>query len=137
MDGAGLAVEVLKDGGDARGSSFPVPAAWLRRLGVIEDVHVASLVPGGVRGNHYHVTRRELLLVVHQDSWSLHWDCGDKSAVVRREFSGAGAVLVFVPPYAAHAVRNDGKAELQITGMSDGLYDSSAPDAFPRRVVAP
>lgn len=133
----GLIFHVLPDGGDERGSSFALPATWLGSAGGPVDVHVTTLVPGGVRGNHFHRERRELLIVVHQGAWSVHWDEGSEGTPVRsRVFEGRGAVLIEVPPLVSHAVRNDGSAVLQITGLSDGLYDPAAPDAYSRTVVA-
>lgn len=138
MVAEGLVFHVLPDGGDARGSSFTLPATWLAAEGRGQvDVHVTTLVPGAVRGNHFHVRRRELLLVVHQESWSAHWDeAGDGTPVHSRTFGGQGAVLVEVPRLVSHAVRNDGSLPLQITGFSEGSYDPASPDAFPRRLVA-
>lgn len=135
MNEQGVCVDVLTDSGDARGSSFPLPAALLDRIGPVRDAHIATLVPRGVRGNHFHRARRELLVVVHTGAWSLHWDSGDDTPVESRRFTGSGAVLVTVPPLAAHAVRNDGAEELLILGLSDGPYDPSSPDAYPRDVV--
>lgn len=130
-----VSVNVLSDSGDARGASFPLPGSWLDKIGPVEDVHVSTLVPGGIRGNHFHVARRELLIVLHDGPWSLYWDRGEGTHVESRGFEGSGAVLIAVPPLAAHAVRNDGEAQLRIVGLTDGEYDPSAPDAYPRCVV--
>lgn len=134
MTRSGVSVEVLKDNGDARGSSFMLPPEALRALGAVADMHATTLVPGAVRGDHFHVTRRELLLVMHGDAWSLHWDDGEGTAVRRRRFEGAGMVLVTVPRLSSHAVVNEGAEHLRIIGMTDGPYDPAAPDAFPRPV---
>jgi dTDP-4-dehydrorhamnose 3,5-epimerase-like enzyme len=132
-----LIFHVLQDGGDERGSSFALPATWLGSADRSVDVHVTTLVPGAVRGNHFHRARRELLIVVHQGAWSAHWDEGGEATPVHsRVFEGRGAVLIEVPPMVSHAVRNDGSAVLQITGLSDGVYNPAAPDAYSREVVA-
>lgn len=101
------------------------------------DVHITTLVPGAVRGEHYHRDRRELLIVLHRGPWSLPWDCGEGTEIQRRDFTGGGAVLIEVAPLAAHAVRNDGPTDLSIVGLSDGAFDPAAPDAYPRRVCRP
>jgi hypothetical protein len=62
----------LEDGGDGRGSSFFLPHRWLGVLDALEDVHISTLRPDHVRGNHYHVGRRELIVVLSTDRWSLH-----------------------------------------------------------------
>ncbi|MFI6655336.1 hypothetical protein ACIBL8_07475 [Streptomyces sp. NPDC050523] len=115
-----------------------MPDTWLAKGGGGHvDVHVTTLMPGAVRGNHFHVRRRELLLVLHEEAWSGHWDeAGDGTPLHSRTFGGRGAVLIEVPRLVSHAVRNDGSVPLHITGFSDGEYDPASPDAFPRSVVA-
>lgn len=131
-----LTVTELKDSGDERGSSFPVPEECLGGEFALRDAHLSTLEPGHLRGNHFHVARHEILLVMSTDRWSLHWDSGSGTPVTVRVFDGAGAVLVRVPPYASHAIRNDGSASLHIIGLTDGPYDPVAPDAFTRQVAS-
>ncbi|MFG2824864.1 hypothetical protein ACGFX4_36225 [Kitasatospora sp. NPDC048365] len=126
---------VLPDGGDVRGSSFSLPDTWLQAVAGFLDVHATTLVPGGVRGNHYHLSGRELLLVLHRESWSAHWDTGEGTPVSSRTFPGPGAVLVEVALGCSHAVRNDGSTDLQIIGFRDRPFDPADPDAHPREVV--
>jgi dTDP-4-dehydrorhamnose 3,5-epimerase-like enzyme len=126
-------VTELRDTGDARGRSFSIGGAIGDAIGRVEDVHFATIVPGAVRGNHYHVARREAIIVLADDSWTLHWDSGEGTAAERREFGG-GAVLLDVDPLSAHAIENSGARELVILGCSNGPYDADNPDAF-RRVL--
>lgn len=132
-----LRVTVLKDSGDGRGSSFPVPDGCFAGGFPVRDAHLSTLMPGHVRGDHFHVARHEILLVMSVDRWSLHWDSGDGTRVDVRLFDGPGAVVIRVPPHASHAIRNDGSAPLQIVGLTDGPYDAAAPDAYPRQVTRP
>ncbi|PYX43661.1 MAG: hypothetical protein DMG79_21935 [Acidobacteria bacterium] len=53
----------LSNNGDARGFSFTAPAEALAFVGRTADVHLASTGPGAVRGNHYHLRRREAIVV--------------------------------------------------------------------------
>lgn len=118
-----MEVLALTDRADPRGSSFSVPAAWARFLPAAADLHVTSLRPGHIRGNHFHRTRKEIIVVIHRDVWTLHWDQGRGCSVHRRAFPGAGAVMVMVEPGAAHAVENSGAVELFTLGLTDGPYD--------------
>jgi hypothetical protein len=88
-----------------------------------------------VRGNHYHLKRQELLVIMADDRWSLHWDDGADTAVHARDFAGPGAVLVCVPIGSSHAIRNDGSAPLRMVGLTDGPYDPERPDAHPRVLI--
>jgi mannose-6-phosphate isomerase-like protein (cupin superfamily) len=126
----------LKDSGDVRGSSFSVPAELFAGPFPVADMHVATIEPGAVRGNHYHALRREVLVITAVGRWSLHWDEGAGTPARQREFSGPGAVLVTVPDGVSHAIRNDGAVPMQIIGLADGPYDPARPDAHPRSVVA-
>jgi oxalate decarboxylase/phosphoglucose isomerase-like protein (cupin superfamily) len=128
-------VVVLEDHGDSRGASFSVPLEYLEFLGALKDLHVAAILPGCVRGNHFHVERREVIVVHHEDAWSLHWDAGEHTPVSNRTFDGAGVVAMAVPQHSAHAIRNDGAAPLWIFAATDGRYSPEAPDAFRREVV--
>ena len=130
-----LTVTELKDSGDERGSSFPIPDGCLNGGFTLRDVHLSTLEPGHLRGNHFHVARHEILLVMFTDRWSLHWDSGNETPVTTRLFDGVGAVIVRVPKYASHALRNDGSSPMHIAGLTDGPYDPKDPDAFPRQVA--
>jgi oxalate decarboxylase/phosphoglucose isomerase-like protein (cupin superfamily) len=132
-----LIVTVLKDSGDGRGSSFPVPEGCFASGFPVRDAHLSTLMPGHVRGDHFHVARHEILLVMSVDRWSLHWDTGDGTPVDVRLFDGPGAAVIRVPPHASHAIRNDGSTPLQIIGLTDGPYDAAAPDAYRRQVTRP
>jgi hypothetical protein len=130
----GVKVTVLEDSGDQRGSSFATGPAWLAFLGKIEEAHITTLLPGHVRGNHYHVQRREVIVVLYSDEWQLNWDRGAETAIERRQFSGAGAVLIEAERLATHAVANTGKLPLWIVALSNGVWDPASPDTHARKV---
>jgi hypothetical protein len=130
-----LSVIELPNTGDRRGSSFGPPPELFARRFPLGDLHLSTIVPGAVRGNHYHRERREVLAVMAVGPWSLHWDSGEGTSVQSRAFDGTHAVLVTIPIGASHAVRNDGTAVLHLVGLTDGPFDPSRPDAHPRVVV--
>jgi dTDP-4-dehydrorhamnose 3,5-epimerase-like enzyme len=68
MGDSGLTILELKDSGDARGNSFPVPADWFSNTFPVRDVHITTVLPGHIRGNHYHVARHEVLIVIFTTS---------------------------------------------------------------------
>lgn len=109
-----------------------MPVPWAEFLPAARDLHVTTLVPGGIRGNHFHLLRREAIVVLHAGRWTLLWDEGERTRVEEREFTGPGAVLVLVEPGAAHAVVNTGAAPLQTLGLTDTAYDPQVPDTYPR-----
>ena len=123
----------LTNRGDARGFSFTTPAEALAFVGRMGDVHLASTQPGAVRGNHYHLQRRQAIMALPGVKWSLHWDDGEGSPAQHREFVGGGSVLVLLPPGVSIAVRNDGDCDLWIVTISSEAYEAA--DSIPRKVV--
>lgn len=119
--------------GDARGFSFTAPKAALDFVGGTVDMHLASTLPGAVRGNHYHLRRREAIILLPGTAWSLHWDEGEGTAAQHREFDGRSAVLVLVSTEASHAVRNDGDQPLWLVACSSEVYDPN--ETVARKVV--
>lgn len=122
------------DSADERGFSFSIPGALLGALSGIHDVHIASIEPGAVRGNHYHACKNEIISVSYESSCSFVWDEGEGSEVRRKDFAGAGSVAILVPPGGSHAVANTGDRPIFLVVMSDSPYDPEQPDAF-KRVV--
>lgn len=134
MSPSDVRITVLEDSGDQRGSSFAPGHEWLTFLGKIEDAHIATLLPGHVRGNHFHVQRREVIIVMFSDEWQLNWDRGAETAVEKRSFSGTGVVLIEAERLSAHAVANTGRHPLWIIGLSNGIWDLQSPDTHVRKV---
>lgn len=133
-----LQIIELGNNGDARGLSFTAPAEALALVGRMSDVHLASIKPEAVRGNHYHLRRREAIVVLPGTKWSLHWDEGDPdgtkaSPPQHRGFDGSSAIMVLVSPGASHAVRNDGDSVLWLVAISSEAYDPA--ESVIRKVV--
>ena len=97
------------------------------------DVHVSSSQPGTVRGNHYHLRRREAIVILPGTSWSFHWDEGGKTPAQHRSFKGDRAILILVSPDASHAIRNDGSETLWLLAISSEIYDAG--ESLTRKVV--
>jgi len=115
----------LRNHGDSRGYSFAMPSEGFDFVRQIADMHLASTAPGAVRGNHYHVSKHEAIVVLPGSDWSLHWDEGQGTASQHRQFDGKVAVLVLVSPGTSHAVRNDGVERLWLVACSSEPYDPS------------
>ena len=128
-----IQIAELNNNGDARGVSFAAPAEALAFVGRMADVHLASTEPGAVRGNHYHLRRREAIVVMPGPKWSFHWDEGEGSAAQHRAFDGGQAVLILVSPDASHAMRNDGQGTLWWVAISSETYNPA--ESAARRVV--
>jgi oxalate decarboxylase/phosphoglucose isomerase-like protein (cupin superfamily) len=128
-----LQMSELGNLGDIRGFSFTLPSAAVDFLKHVSDLHLASIVPGAVRGNHYHLRRREAIVVLPGSAWSLHWDEGEGLPAQHHNFPGSGAMLVLVSPDSSHAVRNDGEGLLWLVACSSETYDPA--ESVVRKVV--
>lgn len=130
-----MKIAVLEDKGDHRGSSFNVPEKWLALFVKARNVHITTLRPGFIRGNHYHEKQREILMVLYGDGWVFHWTDGKDAPVQSKAFSGAGAALIEIQPGQSHAVKNTGKADLWIVAVTDAPYQPSSSDSFKHILV--
>jgi UDP-2-acetamido-2,6-beta-L-arabino-hexul-4-ose reductase len=128
-------IVTVPDTGDDRGCSFSLPDTWNQFLSSLSDLHITTIGPTHTRGNHYHARHREILVVVYRDAWMFYWDSGAGSSVEHRSFTGKGAAMIEILPFASHALVNTGKRDLIVAGMSDVRYNPEHPDAFPRPVV--
>ena len=128
-----IQISELGNGGDARGFSFTLPEPALVFLGRVADLHLASTAPGALRGNHFHLRRREAIVILPGAAWSLHWDEGEGLPAQHRSFDGKSAVLVLVSPGSSHAVRNDGESPLWLVAGSSEPYDPA--ETVARKVV--
>jgi dTDP-4-dehydrorhamnose 3,5-epimerase-like enzyme len=129
-------IKRLADTGDDRGSSYTPDHNWQTFLETIAELHITTVLPGKIRGNHVHLRKREILVVIHTDKWSFHWDEGLGTPAQQSVFEGTGAELIEVPPGCSHAVRNDGLAPLTVLGFCDRIYDPADPDAERRPLAA-
>ncbi len=89
-----IQITELSNRGDARGFSFTAPAEALAFVGRMADVHLASTRPGAVRGNHYHLRRREAIVVLPGGSGrctGMKASAADAAASGVRGGRGAGA----------------------------------------------
>lgn len=89
---------------DVRGSRFQIGDEW----------HAVTIRPGAVRGNHYHLRGRKMIVVLHADRWTFAWDEGEGTPIESRTFEGAGAVHVELEPFCGHALRDDGATDLHV-----------------------
>lgn len=126
-------ISELANHGDTRGLSFSLPQQALDFLGSVADIHLASTLPGAIRGNHYHSRKREAIIFLPGTPWSLHWDEGPDIPVRYRPFDGSECVLVMIFPGCSHAVRNDGASPLWLVACSSEAYDPS--ETVARKVV--
>jgi hypothetical protein len=60
---------------------------------------------------------------------------GAEWSVRNKRFDGVEAAVVSVSAGCSHAIRNDGRHEMQIVGLSNRVYNAADPDVYRRKVV--
>ena len=124
----------LTDNGDNRGFSYKASKEALAFSQKIVDLHIVSIVPGAIRGNHFHIDRNEVIYVIYQSQWLFVYDEGENSTVKNHEITGSGCIEIAVSANCAHAIKNTGSKDLLIFAASNGKYDPDLP-CTRRRVV--
>ncbi|MDD5557503.1 MAG: hypothetical protein PHN82_09690 [bacterium] len=113
----GVTIERIEARRDDRGVVFaPVPADILAR-GAVADIHVATMRPGAVRGNHAHPGRTESISFAGPMRIVVRDAAGARE---QYDFGAGEFVRVTIAPGIAHAVVNTGTAETFIICSSDG-----------------
>jgi dTDP-4-dehydrorhamnose 3,5-epimerase-like enzyme len=119
----GVIIKTLANKGDHRGDNFMVPHEPFSVFGNVDTMHIADILPGAIRGNHYHVDQKEILVVLFKDSWKLGWTAPKSDNVNTRNFNGTGAVLIEIGPHVAHALCNIGKKPMTIVAVYNEYKD--------------
>jgi oxalate decarboxylase/phosphoglucose isomerase-like protein (cupin superfamily) len=121
---------------DQRGRVFSLPAAAIAFLdGIIAETHMAEVLPGFIRGNHWHDNRWEVILATGQDSWQFYWSEGPEDTPQCRDFAEGEAVAILIPPYTPHAIKNTGVRPLWVTAIANGSYDGVTTDTYAAELI--
>ena len=124
----------LPNAGDQRGGSFTLPQEALDFIGEVKDVHIATMVPRAVRGNHFHLRRKAILIVLQGSACRFYWDEGAGTVASSRTLSGIGTTAILIEPGHSHAIENIGESSLTFCSLSSEPYD---PAESVTRVVSP
>lgn len=115
---------------DQRGWGLrPLEAAGLAP-DALGELHVVSMNPGAIRGNHLHERGTEWLLLCGGPV-RVSWRPADRSEDRTRDFPGDEPVLLEFPAGVAHALRNDSGAVVHL------IVASEEPDPPTRRADPP
>ncbi|MDP8246644.1 MAG: hypothetical protein P9M00_00745 [Candidatus Tritonobacter lacicola] len=99
--------------------------------GNVRNVHVITIMPGKVRGNHYHLRQTESICM--GPNVAIHTiENGERK---RYRSTGAGRVIVRVTPNIPHAIVNEGDDIEYVVCSSDVPHDPEEPDRIMQVVV--
>ena len=109
----------LDNYGDQRGYLFRLQSDALEFLKEINDIHVGTIRPGAMRGNHYHIDRKEILFIFHSDDVQVAWAKKDETDIGIKDIKGEGAVALKIEEEVAHAKKIIGHKDIFIVSLSD------------------
>lgn len=108
-------------------------AAPLFDLGETGEVMYSSILPGCIRGNHYHKVKTEYLCVV---SGRMKVKMRQVQTGERKEFEVAGDNLenIEVLPFWTHSLENISDNEAHYIEYANRPFNPVTPDSFPEEV---
>ena len=77
------------------------------KKGIISDIHMVSMKPGAIRGNHYHVHKTENILIIGSACRMLVVDNNTKEKE-EKIIENSDKMLFVIPPDVTHAIENIG-----------------------------
>ena len=96
----------------------------------IKQISVASIKPGEVRGNHYHLNKTEWFLVVGGKAEYYLEDPKTKEKI-RLKLNSKNPKVITVFPKIAHAVKNIDNKIIYFIEADSEIYNHEKPDANP------
>jgi len=96
----------------------------------IEQIYVATIKPGKIRGNHYHSKRTEWFFVVVGKAKISLEDIKSKEKIDIKISSKEPQVITIFPG-VAHAVKNIGREIVYLISAQNNIYDPQEPDTIP------
>ncbi len=75
--------------------------------GIISDIHMVSMKPGAIIGNHYHVNKTENILIIGSTCRLLTVDNSTKEKE-EKILENNDKILFVIPPDVTHAIENIG-----------------------------
>lgn len=123
----GLEIIPMEEYRDRRGWNAQPLAASELAAGIIKGVHIVSMEPGTIRGNHVHAEQTEKVMIAGGDCLFAARD-PETGERFERTFTEDALFLIVVAPGIEHAFKNvsDGKAYLFCAG--DRAFDPHSPD---------
>jgi len=95
----------------------------------VRQLHIASVKPGKVRGNHYHSKRVEWFFVVAGKAKLVLLDIKTKEQIYFKLSSKEPKVITIFPKIA-HTIKNVGKEMVYLVAAQSDIYNPKKTDSF-------
>ena len=95
----------------------PIEAANIQNT-LLGSIHIATMKPGTIRGNHFHPRSTEWLLIFGGPA-RFYWQPHQQSPIHEELIHDSGPVLFEIPPKIEHAVVNCAENDIFLMAFSD------------------
>jgi len=117
-----ITIEPMSYHADARG--LVIEPIGLEAIPEQKNVHLVITLPGGVRGNHYHLRGTEISVILGPALFRSRED-----GVIRDlEIPEGKAYRLTIPPGIPHAVKNTGIVPQVVIAFNTVVHDPAQPD---------
>ena len=96
----------------------------------IKQISVASIKPGEIRGNHYHLNKTEWFLVIGGKA-EFYLENSETKEKIRLKLNPIKPKVMTVFPKIAHAVKNIDNKIIYFIEVDSSVYNHKKPDANP------
>ena len=100
----------------------------------VSDVHMVSLKPGAIRGNHYHVHKTENIPIIGGICRVIAVDNGTKKKE-EKTIENTSNILLVIPPNVTHAIENIGNEVAYLLCFSNVKKDLKNQDLVRNKII--
>lgn len=120
---------------DERGWVVHPVQSDLLKSGQLSNLHVPSIKPGKIRGNHYHQNLFEYALILSGPCKAFFFDndTGEKWEVT---VSKNKPMLFKISPQTTHAFKNIGQEDIYLICYNESLNNSQGQDLHRRIIIS-
>lgn len=116
---------------EERGWLIQVMPIIQEHLKKVEDIHIVSMEPNTIRGNHFHLKKTEIILPLF-GRITVAWKEND---LVYKENPLPATAMYLFPPGVPHALRNDGLVAAIAIAFGSEAFDPENPDSIKEEVL--
>jgi dTDP-4-dehydrorhamnose 3,5-epimerase-like enzyme len=103
--------------------------------GKIKNIHLASIKPMKIRGNHYHQNKTEYIFIFSGDVEVVIKDTVTNKIEKHDSIKCDTPYLLIAKPKFAHAIKNIGEKDVYLFCFGTKSYDSADPDVFSEKLI--
>ena len=98
--------------------------------GKIKNIHLASIRPGKIRGNHYHKNKTEYIFIFNGNVKVVIKDILENQIEKYDSIDCDTPYLLIAKPKVAHVIKNIGESDVYLFCYGTESYDPDSPDVF-------